>query len=261
MKKSLIGLSVSFLLLSLVGCSGSKDSEVTDKHQPIGDGFLLRLKKGTGTEPPYNMTIRAEMDLSDLESAEGTGLTPKVGTYTFKIPYFLRNIKSGGGIHEWEVSYGNITFETDVPTLPAPDDSEIKRTFPLITTNDLNVVLSSKSFEILSLLPGARLPGITYVVFPKGRVKTGESWEGEINDGIKTLKYRYTLIGEEKINEIDTLLIESEIIESNNVKNTKPSKIWISKETGWLIKCEDEREIQDFITIKYNVTIQLGSES
>ena len=261
MNKSLIGLCAGFLLLSLAGCNGSKDSEVPDKHQPTGDGFLLRLKAGTGTEPPYNMTIKAEMDLSSLEAAEGTGLTPEVGTYTFKIPYFLRNIKSGGGIHEWEVSYGNIEFETDVPTLPAPDDMEIKRTFPLIKTDEQNVVLSSENFEILSLLPGARLPGIAYVVFPKGRVKKGESWEGEINDGIKTLKYRYTLVCEEKINEIDTLLIESEIIESDNVKNTKPSKIWISKETGWLIKCEDERKIQDFIPIKYNVTIQLGIRS
>jgi len=155
----------------------------------------------------------------------------------YKIPYILEATRTGEKEIEWEVQFGNMKFDTNIPFAVPPDARAIKRSIGKIRTDFYGNVLSMSGFEAFGLPEGAILPGMPVIVFPGKEIRVGETW------GTRS-RYRF-----EKIEDGKALLsYESE-------DPIASGKIWLDMNTGMLIRLEDTRKLKSEIEMEIKTTV------
>lgn len=224
-----------FLLLFITLLCGINCKEENRKEEKERASYRhsWNIKEGDITSYVANIELFPVFkNKMDLETIPGK---PKM---LYKIPYLLKVARMGKKEIEWEVQFGNLEFETNIPFAVPPDGRAIKRSTGKIRTDIYGNVLSISGFEALGLPGGAILPGEPVIVFQDKEIHIGEKWG---------TRFRYRLDKSENGKVLISYESESPVASG---------KVWLDVNTGMLVRLEDTRKLEGEIEMEIKTTIR-----
>lgn len=229
-RKVFLLLLITLLITLLCGSNCNKEHK---KEEITSYRHSWKIQEGDITSYVANIELSPLFkDKKDLENIPGK---PKM---VYKIPYLLKAAHIKETEIEWEVQFGNLEFETNIPFAVPPDGRAIKRSTGKIRTDIFGNVLSISGFEALGLPGGAILPGEPVVVFPDKEIHIGETWGNPF-------RYQLDNIENGKV----SISYESE----NPVAS---GKVRLDANTGVLVRLEDTRKLKGEMEMEIKTTVQ-----